>query len=198
MVWPSFSDANILNIFSGGSLLPGHTVLLNNSCKASIKWTWGSKSFLPFPFLIFLQKSIFFSFLSQAAIPLPTYQNILQSIYPCNDSNYFNIGRIKRPEQWPCRADQQCRQTVPVPDVRRSAGGRQLPHPLLHQSCNTTFSADFSGGMFADFPAMKILKVLVKWRNQIKSFRIIELPHAMIIRSRYKTVNPTKLQNGTW
>ena len=26
MVLPSFSDANILNIFSGGSLLPGHTV----------------------------------------------------------------------------------------------------------------------------------------------------------------------------
>ena len=26
MVLTSFSDANILNIFSGGSLLPGHTV----------------------------------------------------------------------------------------------------------------------------------------------------------------------------
>ena len=27
MVYSSFADANILNIFSGGSLLPGHTVL---------------------------------------------------------------------------------------------------------------------------------------------------------------------------
>ena len=27
MVKTSFSDANILNIFSGGSLLPGHTVV---------------------------------------------------------------------------------------------------------------------------------------------------------------------------
>ena len=26
MVWTSFSDANILNIFSAGSLLPGYTV----------------------------------------------------------------------------------------------------------------------------------------------------------------------------
>ena len=29
MVLTSFSDANILNIFSGGSLLPGHTVYHN-------------------------------------------------------------------------------------------------------------------------------------------------------------------------
>ena len=28
MVYTSFSDANIFNIFSGGSLLPGHTVRL--------------------------------------------------------------------------------------------------------------------------------------------------------------------------
>ena len=27
MMKTSFSDANILNVFSGGSLLPGHTVL---------------------------------------------------------------------------------------------------------------------------------------------------------------------------
>ena len=30
MVKTSFSDANIINIFSGGSLLPGHTVICQN------------------------------------------------------------------------------------------------------------------------------------------------------------------------
>ena len=35
MVYTSFSDSNILNIFSGGSLLPGHTVSLEcaNACE---------------------------------------------------------------------------------------------------------------------------------------------------------------------
>ena len=62
MVQTSFSDANILNIFSGGSLLPGHTVLKKTGRKTPHYTSFSSMEFhyffFPLAFCLFMDQSI--------------------------------------------------------------------------------------------------------------------------------------------
>ena len=63
MVKTSFSEANIFNSFSGGSLLPGHTVVTYYLKWVTTSWTFSTSIHIPLPLLVTrpLKKNTFFA-----------------------------------------------------------------------------------------------------------------------------------------